>query len=163
MKNTRGMGVPPQIHFHVHFSVDTYETAFAREQDYDKYRLTMQTKRLPLLWGEKEPSLGGHQVSMYLETETDNTIAVKWTGNLSAFAGLHGISLWPPLHLRDETATSQSGSDQEVFLPTFFSSPGAGAGLPAFCLGLLATHPCKQYLDARKLRINAMSASKRAS
>ena len=90
-KNLRGTGGSPQIHIHVHVSVDLYETSFAREQAYDNYAFTVQTKRLPLLWGEKELLLGGHPVTMYLEKETDNTLSVKWTGNMSAFAGVADI------------------------------------------------------------------------
>ena len=87
-KNARGMGTLPNILVHVHVSVGLSETSFAKEQAYDRYQLILHTKRLPPMWGEKHQTLGRHQITMYIEAETTTTLSVKWTGDLSAFAGL---------------------------------------------------------------------------
>ena len=85
-KNARGMALP-NIFVHVHVSVGLSETSFAKELAYDRYQLILHTKRLPPMWGEDLP-IGRHQITMYIEAETTITLSVKWTGDLSPFAGL---------------------------------------------------------------------------
>ena len=85
--NKRGTTGLTEICIHVHFSIGLYETSFTRELAYDRYRFVVQAKHLPPRWGVKEPSLGGQQVTMFLEKESDTTVTVKWIGHLCAFAG----------------------------------------------------------------------------
>ena len=41
----------------------------------------------PLLWGERELTIGGCPVSMYVEKESDTALHVKFVGDMRAFAG----------------------------------------------------------------------------
>ena len=86
--NKRGKTGLTEVCVLVHFSVGLYETSFIRELTFDGYRFVVQTKHLPLMWGLKELTLGGHEVRMYIEKESDISVAVKWIGYLSAFAGV---------------------------------------------------------------------------
>ena len=69
------------------------EHALARELNYDQCSI-VETKSLPLLWGQKEITLGGRPLTMYIEKVSESVVHVKWVGDMRAFTG--DVSCVPP-------------------------------------------------------------------
>ena len=84
MRTKRGVEAP--IHLLVHASVALDEHALAGELNYDQYKFA-GTRRVPLLWGDKELVLEGRPLTMYLEAESASTMHIKWVGDMRAFTG----------------------------------------------------------------------------
>ena len=81
-------GVEAPILILVHGSAKRVnEHALARELSYDQYSV-VETKSLPLLWGQKGLTLGGCPLTMYIEKVSDSVVHVKWVGDMRSFTGI---------------------------------------------------------------------------
>ena len=79
--------VEAPIHILIHESANTIcAHTLMPELAYGQYHVS-KTKRIPLLWGQKELTLGGYPIAMYVETELDSAVHIKFVGDMRAFTG----------------------------------------------------------------------------
>ena len=155
----------PVIHVHLHWSVNIYETSFACGHITDRYRFFPAVKRVPAMWGEKEPSLGGH-LTMYIEATASDAVSIKWTGDMIAFAerldaeGVRGAMCHQNTYvriLRDIDATAAASERVQKILETCFHShamiarvehPHPDSNTPAFAfVEALRGASCLHFVD----------------
>ena len=85
MRTKKGVEAP--ILMMVHESANLVrEQSLMREMTYEHYNVS-EIKRMPLLWSQRELTVGGCPVSMYIEKESDTALHIKFVGDMRAFTG----------------------------------------------------------------------------